>query len=49
MKQEINRDQDQLFMQSVNQELFQLMLVDYMEHKEQQRQAINNLRYQQMN
>ena len=33
-KQGINGEQDQLFMQSVNQELFHLMLVDYMENKE---------------
>lgn len=36
-KQGISEDQDQLFMQSVNQELFQLMLVDYMEDKEKTR------------
>ena len=36
-KQEISEDQDQLFMQSVNQEIFQLMLVDYMEDKEKTR------------
>ena len=34
LKQGINGEQDQLFMQSVNQELFQLMLIDYMEDKE---------------
>ena len=33
----ISEDQDQLFMQSVNQELFQPMLVDYMEDKEKTR------------
>ena len=33
----ISEGQDQLFMQSVNQELFQLMLVDYMEDKEKTR------------
>ena len=36
-KQGISEGQDQLFMQSVNQELFQLMLVDYMEDKEKTR------------
>jgi hypothetical protein len=33
-KQGINEDHKQLFMHSINQELFQLMLVDYMEDKE---------------